>query len=202
MHTQVVSKGFGEKICLEDLWEGLQDGASGWDNAKVSSCSQVPNNGSLSGYHVSTAKGTSSKSNSHWDAIGDGENRYKIKRQNKQNPHKTRNWENEVEYHIPRDCCLSLLCIWAQKGRRNGYQAYVRLPTKGEVQRLGYTGPGQVLKSGGGSGALNKGTSFCICTLLIRFVGSGVRKKGHTWKWKQPQLPEEHSTASENLKAW
>lgn len=46
LNTQVVSKGFGEKICLEDLWEGLQDGASGWDNAKVSSCSQVPNNGS------------------------------------------------------------------------------------------------------------------------------------------------------------
>lgn len=106
MHTQVVSKGFGEKICLEDLWEGLQDGASGWDNAKVCPCSQVPNNGSLSGYHASIAKGTSSKSNSHWDAIGNGENRYKIKRQNKQNPHKTRNSENEVEYHIPRDCCL------------------------------------------------------------------------------------------------
>lgn len=37
-------------------------------------------------------------------------------------------------------------CIWAQKGWRNGYRAYVRLPTKGEVQRLGYTSPGQVLK--------------------------------------------------------
>lgn len=70
----------------------------------------------------------------------------------------------------------AVYCIWAQKGRRNGYQAHVRLPTKGEVQRLGYTGPGQVLKSGGGSGALNKGTSFCICTLLIGFVCSGVRK--------------------------
>lgn len=199
MHTQVVSKGFGEKICLEDLWEGLQDGASGWDNAKVSSCSQVPNNGSLSGYHVSTAKGTSSKSNSHWDAIGNGENRYKIKRQNKQNPTRPETEKMKLNIILLETAAY---CIWAQKGRRNGYQAHVRLPTKGEVQRLGYTGPGQVLKSGGGSGALNKGTSFCICTLLIRFVCSGVRKKGHTWKWKQPQLPEEHSTASENLKAW
>lgn len=148
---------------------------------------------------VSTAKGTSSKSNSHWDAIGNGENRYKIKRQNKQNPHKTRNWENEVEYHTPRDCCLLHL---GTEGTEKWVSSTCQAPHKGEVQRLGHTGPGQVLKSGGGSGALNKGTSFCICTLLIRFVGSGVRKKGHTWKWKQPQVPEEHSTASENLKAW
>lgn len=96
MHTQVVSKGFGEKICLEVLWEGLQDGIMLRSPLVLRFLTMG----------VSTAKGTSSKSNSHWDAIGNGENRYKIKRQNKQNPHKTRNWENEVEYHIPRDCCL------------------------------------------------------------------------------------------------